>query len=212
MRQPRLLRIAALTIAVTSLATPLLALEARVVRVRSSGTRLWAAIEIRDLLRDNFLVLIRQGRAVFLQVAADLWEERRVFDRIVTTTPATTWRLEQNAGESSIVVQDQFGGTVGQADIRQAVTLRIDLGPANRLDDGSTYYVHATVTAATVDERDIEQAGAAIFGEEGSARGLADVGRFVFRTLLRMGKYFETASTDVTSRRVSGRDIRLGAF
>jgi hypothetical protein len=61
-----------------------------------------------------------------------------------------------------------------------------------------------------VAERDIDQAGAAIFGAEQSTGGLAALGSFVFRTLLRMGKYFESAQAEVTSRRVSGRDIRAG--
>ena len=74
------------------------------------------------------------------------------------------------------------------------------------------YYVHAKVTAATVDEQDIERTGEAIFGDPQSGSGVAGLGRFVFRTLLRMGKYLESATTEVTSRRVSGREIRSGAF
>jgi hypothetical protein len=101
---------------------------------------------------------------------------------------------------------------VRHADIRQPLSLRIDLGPAARVLDDATYYVNASVTAATVDERDIDRAGQAIFGDEQAGAGVASLGRFVFRTLLRMGQYLESATTEVTSRRVSGREIRRGVL
>ena len=203
---------APLTVAIVSLAAPADALELRVMQLRTTGPRLWAVLEVRDLLQDSFLRLVRGGRAVFLQLEADLWEDRRVFDRVVLTTPPRTWRIDQDPAGPGVLVLDQHGGSVRHADVRQPLALRLDLGSAARIDEAGTYYVNATLTAATVDERDIEQAGHAIFGEEQSASGLAGLGRFVFRTLLRMGKYFESATTEVTSRRVSGWDIRTGSF
>jgi hypothetical protein len=188
------------------------ALEARVTRVRVSGARIWALLELRDLLRGNFLKLVREGRAVFLQVQAELWEDRRVFDRAVVTAAPATFRIDRDADARSVILTDQYGGSVPQAGIRAPVPLHVELGPANRLEDEATYYVHALVTAATVDERDIEQASEAIFGDDQSTQGLAALGRTVFRTLMRMGKYFESASTEVASRHVSGREIKSGAF
>jgi hypothetical protein len=190
----------------------ILALEARITNLRIAGPRVSAAVEVSDLLRDKFLKLVREGRAVFLQLEAALWEDRRVFDRIVITTPPVTWRLDRDAASAGVVLQDQHGGFVRHADIRQPLSLRVDLGPASRVADDATYYVNASVTAATVDERDIDRAGQAIFGDEQSGAGLASLGRFVFRTLLRMGKYLESATTEVTSRRVSGREIRNGVL
>jgi hypothetical protein len=189
-----------------------LALEARVSEIRITGARLWAAIEVRDLLRDRFLDVVRDGQAVFVQLQADLWEDRRIFDRVVLTTPPATYRLDPDNAGTGIILLDQYGGTFRHADVRQPISLRVELGPADRVEAGQMYYLHALVTAATVDARDIEQAGAALFGEEASAQGLAALGRFVFRTLLRMGKYLESAEAEVMSRRVSGRDIRAGVF
>lgn len=179
--------------------------------MRVTGTRIWAAIEVRDLLRDRFLELVRNGKAVFVQLEADLWEDRRVFDRMVLTTPPATYRIDPDVDSGGVILFDQYGGTSRQADVRQPISLRVELGSADRVQDDQTYYLHTLVTAATVDERDIDQAGAAIFGAEESTRGLAALGSFVFRTLLRMGKYFESAQAEVTSRRISGRDIRAGA-
>jgi len=195
-----------------SMPAPLLALEARVTDLRVTGTRLLAGIELRDLLRDRFLSLVREGRAVFVQLRADLWEDRRVFDRVVLTMAPTTFRIDPDVDSGGVTLLDQYGGAQRHPDVKQPIPLRIDLGLATRIDAAQTYYLHAVITAATVDERDIDQAGEAIFGEEKSAGGLAALGNFVFRTLLRMGKYFESADAEVTSRCVSGRDIIAGTF
>jgi hypothetical protein len=209
---PRGLVGVALCVALVLVPRGVIALEARVTGLRVTGTRLWASVEVRDLLRDRFLELVRDGKAIFVQLQADVWEDRRVFDRMVVTTPPATYRIDPDTGTDGIVLFDQYGGTSRHADVRLPIALRIELGPADRIEDGQTYYVHSVVTAATVDERDIDQAGEALFGSEESTRGLAALGRFVFRTLLRMGKYFESAQAEVTSRRVSARDIRSGAF
>ena len=195
-----------------SLPAPLRALEARVVHLRLAGPRIAAALDVADLLEGKFLKLVRDGRAIFLQLEAALWEDRRVFDRIVTMAPPATWRLDRDPAGSGVLLQDHHGGIVRHPDIRQPVALAVDLGLATRVVDDGVYYVNVKVTAATVDEQDIERAGQAIFGDEQSGTGLAGLGRFVFRTLLRMGKYFESATTEVTSRRVAGREIRSGAF
>jgi hypothetical protein len=209
---PRALAGVALCVGLVSLPRAVCALEARVTEIRVTGTRLWAAIEVRELLRDRFLELVRGGKAIFVQLEADLWEDHRVFDRLIVTTPAATYRIDPDIDSGGIILFDQYGGTSRQADVKQPISLRVELGSADRVEDDETYYLHMLVTAATVDERDIDQAGAALFGADESAGGLAALGRFVFRTLLRMGKYFESAQTEVTSRRVSGRDIRAGTF
>jgi hypothetical protein len=199
-------------IVVVSARAPLSALELRVTQMRVAGTRISAAFDVRDLLRDSFLKLLQDGRAVFLQLEAELWEDRRVFDRIVIAVPPVTWRIDREPAGGGVLLLDQSGGSVRHGDLRQPLALTIDIGPASRVEEDATYYLHATMTAATVDERDIDRAGEAIFGDEQSASGLAGLGRFVFRTLLRMGKYFESATAEVTSRRVSGREIRTAAI
>jgi hypothetical protein len=201
-----------LAAAMVSAAVPVSALEARVTQVRITGPRLWTVVELRDFLEGAFLRLVRQGRSVFVQLQADVWEDRRVFDRIVIAVPPATYRLDGDPDGRGVVLVDQFGGSLRHPDAGQPLPVRLDLGAASRIDDDATYYVHAVVTAATVDERDIDQAGTAIFGDDDSAAGLAAAGRFVFRTLLRMGKYFESATAEVTSRRLQGRDIRSGAL
>lgn len=210
--RPRVrLTLAAASLAVMTSAT-VEALEIRITRLRMTGPRLWAAVEVRDLLRDRFQPLVRGGRAIFLQLEADFWEDRRIVDRMVIATPPLTWRIDGDADGRGVLVHDQDGGSLRHPDPSQPIALRIDIGPAARVNDVASYYLHASLTAASVDERDIDQVGEAIFGGEGSGRGLAALGRFVFRSLLRMGRYFETATAETTSRRLSGSEIRSGAF
>lgn len=208
-RRARVIAVAALTAAAVSSSAE--ALEARVIRLRITGTRLWTAIELRDLLRDNFLKLVQEGRAVFVQVQADVWQDRRMFDRIVISTPPVTFRVDRSVDGRGVLVSGTYGESAPHPDVSTPLSLRVDLGPAERIEGDGRYYLHAVVTAATVDEREIEEAGQAIFGED-PAGGLAGLGRFVFRTLLRMGKYFESATAEVTSRRVTGREIVAGVF
>jgi hypothetical protein len=185
------------------------ALEVRVGGVRVDAARVAATFELRDLLRDRFLSVIEEGRAVFLQLQAELWEDRRITDRMALTTPALTYRIARDANQG-IVVTSQFGDRSPLADRRLPLPLRVDLGPASVLVNESRYYLRAEVTAATVADRDIDQFGTAIFGDEQSAAGLAGLGRFVFSTLLRIGQYLDSATAEATSSRYTGQQIRAG--
>lgn len=212
MRSRHLAATAAVCATVVSLPAPAAAIEARVTRLRVVGPRVSAGVEISDLLQDKFLTLVRGGRAVFLQLEAALWEDRRVFDRIVITLPPATWRVDRDPASVGVLLQDQHGGLVRHADIRQPLSLGLDLGPATRIQEDAVYYLHTRVTAASVDQRDIDRAGEAIFGDDRAGSGLAGLGRFVFKTLLRVGQYLESATTEVSSRRLSGRDIKRGVL
>lgn len=205
----RLLAILVVTCALLA-AVPAAALEMRVVRLSATATRVAATLEVTDLLRDRFLEVVQRGRAIFLQVEAGLWEDRRVSDRLAFAATPVTYRIDRN-GERSVLITDQYGNRFEHVDLQMPVTLRVDMGPVTGLVDERSYYVHAEITAATLAERDIDRTGSAVFGEPGSADGLADIGRTVFRTLLRIGRYLDSASTEVTSDRVNGRTIRIGA-
>jgi hypothetical protein len=184
------------------------ALEVRIEQARALPARVTASVELRDLLRNGFLDTLQQGGAIFVQLQAELWEDRRIGDRLALTTAALTYRID--AGGAGLVVVGQFGERTAHGDLRVPVALRVDVGPAAVVADERTYYLRARVTAATVEERDIEQFGTAIFGDPQSAAGLAGLGRFVFTTLLRIGRYLESASAEATSARYRGREIKSG--
>ena len=199
-----------LTVMVTVLpARAATALEVRVGGVRVDASRVAATFELRDLLRDKFLSVLDEGRAVFLQLQAELWEDRRIADRMALNTPALTYRIVRDSTQG-IVITSQFGDRSPHPDSRLPVPLRVDLGPASVLVNDTRYYLRAEVTAATVADRDIDQFGTAIFGDEQSAAGLAGLGRFIFSTLLRIGQYLDSASAEATSSRYTGQQIRSG--
>ena len=176
-------------------------------RVAVLGSRVTATLELRDLLTNQFLRVIQQGRAVFLQVQADFWENRRLGDRLALTTPPLTYRIDRS-GDRGVLITDQFGTRTEHPDLTRPLEIRIDLGPSSALVDDRSYYTQVNVTAATVPERTLEQAGAAMLGDPQSAEGLAGLGRLVFRTLLRIGQYLDTTAAEATSRTLSGLAIR----
>jgi len=188
---------------------PASAFDVSVSRVAVTSSRVIATLELRELLRDQFLQVVQQGRAVFVQVQADLWEDRRFADRLALTTPQLTFRIDR-AVDRGVVLVDQFGTRTEHPDLDAPLPMLVDLGPEAALADDRSYYVQAEVTAATVAERDLQQAGAAFLGDPQSAEGLAGLGRFVFRTLLRIGQYLDTAAATATSRTISGAAIRGG--
>jgi hypothetical protein len=204
-RATRLLIVVALAALIVQ---PLSALELRVSTLQISASRVALALELRDLLRDKFLETVEQGRAVFLQMQAELWEDRRIADRLTLTTPALTYRVDR--AEKGVTITDQAGNIVPHADLRMALPIRLDVGPAASLVDDGVYYVRATVTAATFEERDIDRMGIAIFGNDDSIAGLANLGRYLFGTAMRIGRYLESATADVSSRRYTGLQIRTG--
>lgn len=189
-------------------ARPLSALELRVSTLQISSERVALALELRDLLREKFLQTVEQGRVVFLQMQAELWEDRRIADRLALNTPSLTYRVDR--AENGVTITDQYGNRVPHADLRMALPIRLDIGPASGLADDRVYYVRAEVTAATFEERDIDRMGVAIFGTDDSIAGLANLGRYLFGTALRIGRYLESATAEVSSRRYTGLQIRTG--
>ena len=202
----RVLRPVVLLIVLVS-APALTAFEIKVAQLRVFSSRVTATLALQDLLRDRFLEIVQQGSAVFVQVQADLWEDRRVADRLALTTPALQYRVDRGA-ERGVVITDQYGNRSNHEDLRAPLPVRLDLGPATSLADDRAYYLRAQVTAATVADREIDQVGAAIFGDDQSAVGLASLGRYVFRTLLRIGRYLDSASAEATSDRYTGLQIK----
>ena len=200
----------AVMLAVALLASPATAgaFDLRLAQLQAASSRVSLVLELRDLLRDRFLETIQQNRSVYLQVRAELWEDRRISDRLVLTTPEVIYRIDHEAA-GGVSVRDQYGNQSSHDNLA-IVPIRIDLGALDAIADDRGYYAHAEVTAATVPEQGIDQLGTALFGDDQSAAGLASLGRFLFRTVLRIGRYLESASSEITSARYTGRQIRTG--
>jgi hypothetical protein len=184
------------------------AFDLRIAQLHAAASRLSLVLELRDLLRDRFLQTIQQNRSVFLQIRAELWEDRRIADRLVLTTPEVIYRIDRDTA-GGLSVRDQYGNQSSHNDFA-IVPIRIDLGALDRVADDRSYYTHAEVTAATVPEQGIDQLGTALFGDDQSTAGLASLGRFLFQTVLRIGRYLESTSSEITSPRYTGLQIRAG--
>lgn len=206
----RRLRLSIIAAALLLHVTTVVALELRVTELQASASRVALVLELRTLLRERFLETIQQGRAVFLQMQAELWEDRRITDRLALTTPELTYRVDRE-GDSGVTITDQSGNRVSYRDARAAFPVRLDMGPAAGLADDRSYYVRAAVTAATFAERDIDRLGVAVFGNDQSIAGLTNLGRYLFRTLLQIGRYLDSESAEVSSPRYTGLQIRTGA-
>ena len=185
------------------------ALEMRMAQLRVADARIAMTVELRDLLRDRFVELIEQGRAIFLEVQTELWEDRRLTDRLASTTTPVVYRILRDATRG-ILITDQYGNRSTTADERAPLPVRVDVGPVSALADDRSYYLHTIATAATFADRDIDQMGVAIFGDEQSAAGLANLGRFVLRSILRVGRYLESATAELTTSRYTGLQIKSG--
>ena len=185
------------------------ALDVRVARLQAASTRVALMLELRDLLRDKFLETIQRGRPVFVQLRAELWEDRRISDRLTLNTPELTYRVERvPAGGVSVI--DSYGNSASHDGGPTLIPIRIDLGPLASLQDDRSYYVRVEATAATFAEGDIDRFGAVIFGDDQGVAGLANLGRYLFSTLLRIGRYLESATAEVSSDRYTGLQIRTG--
>lgn len=206
----RRLRLSIIAAALLLHVTTVVALELRVTELQASASRVALVLELRTLLRERFLETIQQGRAVFLQVQAELWEDRRITDRLALTTPELTYRVDRE-GDSGVTITDQSGNRVSYRDARAAFPIRLDMGPAAGLADDRSYYVRAAVTAATFAERDIDRLGVAVFGNDQSIAGLTNLGRYLFQTLLQIGRYLDSESAEVSSPRYTGLQIKAGA-
>jgi hypothetical protein len=187
------------------------ALEMRLAQLRVADARIAMTVELRDLLRERFAELIEQGRAIFLEVHTELWEDRRLTDRLALTTTPVVYRVLRDATRG-ILITDQYGNRSTHADEQAPLPVRVDVGPTSAIADDRSYYLHTVATAATFADRDIDQMGIAIFGDEQSAAGLANLGRFVLRSILRVGRYLESASAELTTPRYTGVQIKTGVI
>ena len=83
----------------------------------------------------------------------------------------------------------------------------VDLGAAARVTPAERYYVHVIATLGTLAEREADEVGDAVFGRASETNGLGSLGRLVFRTVLQLNDYLQSASAETKSRKTSGADI-----
>jgi hypothetical protein len=191
--------------------TPLSALEARMVELRAGGPLVHAVLELRDVFGRKDRDLVDAGGTLYVQIDAELWEDRPTWDRIVSPPSTTVFRILRDRARKHIALADPDGGVMSYVEFPDRLPLRLEVAPADRIQDESRYYLFAVATVGGSPRRGgTREVGDAVFGDEREASGLAAVGRFLFRTAQQISDYLQTASVDFTSRRMTGKQIKGG--
>jgi hypothetical protein len=190
------------------LAAPARALDVRVTDVRAASATVQTTVELRDLIPDRFKQVIDDGGVLHVRVQTELWESRPVWDRLVYPAIVRMFRLARAAAGRDLSLIDADGLSVPVASRAGAnVPVVVDVGDRARVTPDSRYYVHVIATVGTLAEREVDEAGDAVFGRPTEANGLGSLGRLMFRTALQVSGYLQSVSAEAKSRRLLGRDI-----
>jgi hypothetical protein len=65
-------------------------------------------------------------------------------------------------------------------------------------------------TIGTIAERDINDAGEAVFGQDEGSVSVGAVGKMVFRAVLQVADYLQSVSAEARTRQFHGRELRPG--
>jgi hypothetical protein len=200
------------TIACVGLAsTPLAALDAKVAELRSISGFVRIVLELKSVFKSDSKQWVEPGGILYVRVQAELWEDRTAWDRLVAPAKLAVFRVRRDGPAKHISVGNPSGGSTPYADFPDALPLEVDVAPLDRISDDAHYYLHASTTVGTAAERESEDMGDVVFGRDKDASGLAAVGKLLFRTAQGINDYLQSTTADVTSRKVTGRQIRAGA-
>jgi hypothetical protein len=183
------------------------ALEVQVKDLRAAATSVSANIELRDVLPERFKQLIDQGGVVHLRVQAEVWERRPVWDRLVYPASVRVFRLARTPSGREVAVTDADGVTRVHAAVPDPMAVSLRIGNADRLTGTARYYAKVVATLGTLAEREIEDAGAAVFGRPEESNGLGSLGRMVFQKMLEISDYLQSVSAEGVSRNIAGAQI-----
>jgi hypothetical protein len=192
-------------------------LDVQVKDVRAASTTVQTSIDLRDLVPDRFSRVIDEGGVLHVRVQAELWESKPVWDRLVYPAMIRMFRLVRGAAGRDVTLVDADGVSVpiparaagpgNPGSPGNNVPLVVDMGDRTRVSADSRYYVHVIATVGTLAEREVDEAGDAVFGRASETNGLGSLGRLVFRTALQVSGYLQSVSAEAKSRRLLGRDI-----
>jgi hypothetical protein len=187
-----------------------LALETRISEIRTIGPAVRASVDMRDVFSEKFRRILQSGGALYVRIQAELWEDRPLWDRLVGPAIVTVFRIARDSSSAELAVSDAFGKVFSVASYPDAVSLRVDVAPADSVSDDHRYYLRMIATVGTIAQRDIEQTGEAVFGRDEGNLSLGKVGKFLFHTVLQVSDYLQSVSSQLRSRVFHGRELRPG--
>ena len=196
--RPTAIRAAFLLLVVVTAGVPAEALDARISEVRTVGPTVRASLEVHNLLSDKF------------RVQTDMREDRPLWDRLVRPAIVTVFRIIRDPATAHIAIQDAFGQAQSYPSFPQPLPLRVDVVAAEAVGETGRYYIRMITTVGTIAERDIDDAGEAVFGQDEGTVSVGAVGKAVFRAVLQAADYLQSVSAEARTRRFEGRELRPG--
>jgi hypothetical protein len=190
-----------------SIATEAAALGVEVKDLRSAAADVTASIELSDVLPDRFRQTVDRGGVVHLRIYAEVWERRPVWDRLVYPAVVRVYRLALTPSGRQFAVYDPDGSVTEHASVPNPLPLAIRVGSADRLAGAARYYAKVIATLGTLAEREIDNAGDAVFGRPEESTGLGAFGRVVFKKMLEISDYLQSVSAQGISRNINGGQI-----
>lgn len=204
----RLIVFACLVIVVVmNAAAPALALEARILEIRIAGKTLLASIDLTDSLPDKLRRVLEQGGALHVRIQTELWEDRPVWDKLVRPALVTVFRIVRDPTTTHIAISDAVGPVLSGAQLPNPLSLRVNVAPADSLNDGGRYYIRMLATVGTLGEREAEDTGAAVFGKDEGAVSIGKVGRLIFSTVLQASDYMQSVSDEARSNTFRKKEV-----
>jgi hypothetical protein len=188
-------------------ATPGYALDTRIVEIRIVGKTLLASIDLADVLPDKLRSVLESGGVLHVRIQAELWEDRPVWDRLVRPALVTVFRIVRDPTTTHIAVSDAVGPILNAVRLPNPLSLRVNIAPAEALDDKLKYYVRMTATVGTLGEREVEDTGAAVFGKDEGTVSLGKVGKLIFNTVLQANEFLQSVSDDARSAQFTKREV-----
>jgi hypothetical protein len=183
------------------------AFDAQVTDLTVAGQSVRASFALRDAFPKKFIPLLEQGAPLYLRLEAELWEDRPVWDRLAGPATVVSFRVSHDGAKRQVSITSEDGETGTYPAFPDPVSVTMRVGRADRILDSFEYYVNAIATIGTIEERDIEGAGDAVFGRE-SDSSVTALGRLVIRKILQLNEYLQSVSTRIRSRKFSGRQMK----
>jgi hypothetical protein len=186
---------------------PALALDTQIREIRTIGDTVRASIELRDLFSDKLKEILQSGSAIHIRIQAEIWEDRPLWDKLVRPALFSVFRIVRDPTTSQIALSDAVGTIMSFAQVPDPLSLRVEVAPAQAVKSDSRYYLRIVATIGTMADRDIQDAGAAVFGRDDGSVGIGTVGRAIFNAVLQTADYLQSVSTETRSTPFRGRDI-----
>jgi hypothetical protein len=198
--------LAALAIGVLCYAPTLFALEAQVPSLVVADGWLDAVLEMSDAFTPALRQKLGAG-SLYLRVEAKLWEDRPLWDRQVGGTAVSVFRLVRNPSGRQVAVIDSQGRLTAYPDYPPSFEVRIRVVGEDAIAPDGHYYVEAETALGSVDEREVDETGRALFGSD-EVGGMGRIGRFLLSTVLQVTDYMQGSSAHARSRTFDAAEIK----